>query len=110
MKALGIWLLALLLAVTCAMPTPIVPSAITKGDTARAVFNLPLRSSRRASRAVPLEENLRALSLQEASAPPGSFGRASDARSRRVSHFSVSIFPLTTLTPFPLARLCRLRI
>ena len=110
MKALGTWLLALLLAVTCALPAAIAPSATTKGDTARAVFNLPLRSSRRPSRALPFEENLRSLSLQEESAPPGSFGRVSDARLRRISRFSVSGFPLATVASFPLARLCRLRI
>jgi hypothetical protein len=110
MKAVGIWLLALLLAVTCALPAAIAPSGTTKGDTARAAFNLPLRSSRRPSRALPVEENLRSFSLQEDSAPPGSFGRVSDAGLRRVSHFSVSIFPLATVTSFPLARLCRLRI
>ena len=110
MKTLGIWLLALLIAVTCALPAAIAPSATTKGDAARAVFNLPLRSSRRPSRALPFEENLRSLSLQEESAPPGSFGRVSDPRLPRVSHFSVIIFPLATVTSFSLARLCRLRI
>ena len=69
MKAVGIWLLALLLAVTCVLPAAIAPSATTKGDAARAVFNLPLRNGRRPSRALPFEENLRLLSLQEESAP-----------------------------------------
>jgi len=109
-KALGIWLLTLLLAVTCALPTALAPSATTKGDAARAVFNLPLRSSRRPSRALPFDENLRSISLREESAPPGSFGRVSNARLRRVYHFSLSIFSSSTVTAFPLARLCRLRI
>ena len=110
MKALCTWLLTLLLAVTCALPAAIAPTATTKGDAARAVFNLPLRSSRRPSRALPFEENLRSLSLQEESAPPGSFGKVSDARLRRISRFSASGFPVATVASFPLARLCRLRI
>ena len=110
MKAVGIWLLALLLAVTCALPAAIAPSATTKGDAARVVFNVPLHGGRRASRALPFDENLRSLSPQEESAPPDSFGRMSDAGSRRVSHFSASIFPSAIVTSFPLSRLCRLRI
>jgi hypothetical protein len=110
MKALGTWLLTLLLAITCALPAAIAPSGTAKGDAARAVFNLPLRSSRRPSRALPFEENLRSLSLQEDSAPRGSFGRAFDPRLRRISRFSVSVFPLATVSCVPLARLCRLRI
>src|ERR1700722_10376376 len=86
-KALGIWLLTLLLAVTCALPAATAPSGATKGDSARAVFNLPLRSGRRPSRALPFEENLRSLSLQEDSTPRGSSGRVSDARLRRISRF-----------------------
>ena len=48
MKTLGIWLLALLLAVTCALPAAIAPSATAKGDAARVAFNLPLHGGRRA--------------------------------------------------------------
>ena len=110
MKPLCTWLLGLLLAVTCALPAAIAPSAPTKGDAARAVFNLPLRSSRRPSRALPFEENLRPLSLQEESAPPESFGKVSDARLRCSSRFSLSGIPTATVASFPLARLCRLRI
>ncbi len=109
-KALGTWLLTLLLAVTCALPAAMAPGATTKCDAARAVFNLPLRSSRRPSRALPFEENLRSLSLQEESAPRGSLGRVFDARLRRISRFSTSSFPLATVSSFPIARLCRLRI
>ena len=98
MKTLGIWLLTLLLAITCALPAAIAPNGTTKADSARAVFNLPLRNARRQSRALPFEENLRSLSLQEESAPRGSFGRVFDARLRRISRFSVSIFPLATVT------------
>jgi hypothetical protein len=109
-KTVGIWLLTSLLAVTCALPGAIAPSGTTKGDSARAVFNLPLRNARRQSRALPFEENLRSLSLQEDSAPRASFGRVIDARLRRLSRFSVRIFSFATLTSLPLARLCRLRI
>ncbi len=109
-KALGTRLLTLLLAVTCALPVAIAPSGTTKGDRGAAAFNLPLRSSRRPSRALPFEENLRSLSLQQESAPTGSFCRVSDASLRRVSDFSVSIFPLATVASLPIARLCRLRI
>jgi hypothetical protein len=109
-KALCTWLLTLLLAVTCALPAAIAPTATTKSDAARAVFNLPMRSSRRPSRALPFEENLRSLSLQEESAPPGSFGRLSDAQSRRISRFSVRTFSVALLSSLPLARLSRLRI
>ena len=109
-KILGVWLLTLVLAATSALPNAIAPSGTTKGDAARAVFNLPLRNGRRPSRALPFEENLRLLSLQEESAPSGSFGRVSDARLRRMSRFSTRAFPFATVSSLPLARLCRLRI
>lgn len=109
-KTLGIWLLALLLAVTCAIPNAIAPSGTTKGDAARAAFNLPLRTGRRPSRALPFEENLRSLSLQEESAPRGSFGRVLNARLRRISPSSSRAFLSATETSFPPSRLCRLRI
>ena len=102
MKAVGIWLLALLLAVTCALPAAIAPSATTKGDAARVAFNLPLHSTRRASRALPIEENLRSLSPQEEPAPRGSFERVSDTRSRLMSSLSARVFPYATVTSFPL--------
>jgi hypothetical protein len=109
-KALGIWLVTLLLAATCALPAAIAPSGTTKGDNARAVLNLPLHNGRRQSRALPFEENLRSLSLQEDSAPRGPFGTAFDARLRRMSRFSVRIFSVATVGSLPLALLCRLRI
>jgi|SRR5271163_548644 hypothetical protein len=109
-KTLGTWLLTLLLAVTCALPAAIAPSGTTKGDATRAAFNLPLRSSRRPSRALPFEENLRSLSLQGESAPSRSFERVSDARHPGISRLSLNIFPLATVTCVPLALLCRLRI
>ena len=110
MKTVGKLLVASLLAVTCALPAAIAPSGTTKGDSARAVFNLPLRSSRRPSRALPFEENLRSLSVQQDSALRGSLGRAFDPRLQRLSRLPVRIFSFATLTSFPLARLCRLRI
>ena len=110
MKAVGIWLLALLLAVTCALPAAIAPSATTKGDAARVAFNVPLHGGRRASRALPIDENLRSFSTREEPAPRGSFGRISEARSRQMSSLSARVFPYATVTSFPLKLLCRLRI
>jgi|SRR5271156_4653008 len=106
-KTLGVWLLMLLLSTTSAIPNAIAPSGTAKRDAARAAFNLPLRSSRRSSRALPFEENLSSISLQEKSAPRTSLGRVSDVR---VSRFSAPVSDFSAAASHPLGHLCRLRI
>ena len=92
MKILGVMLLTLVLAATCALPNAIAPSGTTNRDAARTVLNLPLHSGRRTSRALPIEESLGSLSLQEESAPRGPFGKVFDARVRQMLRFFGACF------------------
>ena len=92
MKAVGIWLLALLLAVTCALPAAIAPSATTKGDAARVAFNVPLHGGRRASRALPIDREP-SLVLTARRARSSRFVRKSlRPRSRLMSSLSRAFF------------------
>ena len=110
MKILGVMLLTLVLAATSALPNATAPSGTTNRDAARTVLNLPLRSGRRTSRALPIEESLGSLSLQEKSAPRGPFLKVFDARVRQMLLLSASALDLSAVTSVPLSRLCRLRI